>query len=952
MTSAKTSFSQSCNGFLNHLKVLLLLCAGMLVFVAGPQPAGAEGYDQLGPDQAMSSSTDMYVDIIDDVNESIAWVGNGSISVYDPDGNFMATLSSGQNVAAVNGKPGAYYCDPGSTQIRGNRWDVRVYDRNTNVTKPGRLYSKNWIISTGSYTEARSLSGSVYALAPGGQDNTHVVIQLDPDGFSGYSYRLAGNSRGVDGRNAGRSVPASGNSYTPEYKLYLNIPEVSNRVPITPTIGILSFSGGGTNCDAIAPGQSQGTFSFTTDVYGTYHLMCDLNGDGFYNIAGNEDLLMIDSAVPGENPVYWDGLDNAGNPVANGVYNCKVRITVGEFHYVGYDIETSYEGFRLYEVNADDSRTPMAMFWNDELVTSPTVTMPNGQTARETSGPNGIMPNAYGTAANCDVNGDNDDARCWGNFSSGGKGNGSYLDTFAWARAETSSTIQVEAKDGTLDWDNDGASDFLEECELGTDPQNPDTDGDGISDGDESNGGNPIDTDGDGIIDALDDDSDGDGILDIDEGGGDTDGDGIPDYRDTDSDGDGIPDEDDTDPYTDTQCADDDADGCDDCASGSYDPANDGLDSDLDGICNVGDTDDDNDTVLDVDDTDPVDPYVCRDVDADSCDDCAVAALPQPANDGTDTDSDGACNFGDLDDDNDTVPDAGDTDPLNPFICTDADSDTCDDCAVVGLPQSGNDGLDSDFDGLCDAGDIDDDNDGVADGSDTDPLNPFICTDADSDTCDDCAVAGSAQPFNDGPDNDSDGACDAGDNDDDNDGVADGSDSDPFNRFVCSDTDSDTCEDCVSGTYAPANDGTDSDSDGLCDAGDNDDDNDTVPDGSDTDPVNPFICQDSDSDTCDDCAVAGNPQPDNDGLDTDSDGLCDFGDTDDDNDGVPDGLDGNSSDPFICTDIDSDGATTVRSPEPSSLPMTDRITMATDCAMPETLTMIMTVLTTALTAIL
>ena len=45
----------------------------------------------------------------------------------------------------------------------------------------------------------------------------------------------------------------------------------------------------------------------------------------------------------------------------------------------------------------------------------------------------------------------------------------------------------------------------------------------------------------------------------------------------------------------------------------------------------------------------------------------------------------------------------------------------------------GNDGLDTDADGQCDAGDADDDNDGVADGTDAVPLNPLACRDADGD---------------------------------------------------------------------------------------------------------------------------------------------------------------------------------------------------------------------------
>ena len=59
--------------------------------------------------------------------------------------------------------------------------------------------------------------------------------------------------------------------------------------------------------------------------------------------------------------------------------------------------------------------------------------------------------------------------------------------------------------------------------------------------------------------------------------------------------------------------------------------------------------------------------------------------------------------------------------------------------------------------------------------------------------------------------------------------------------------------------------------------------------------MNPDICGDADNDTCDDCAVGtddlgplGDNDPANDGADFDSDGACDAGDPDDDNDGVLD----------------------------------------------------------------
>jgi hypothetical protein len=54
--------------------------------------------------------------------------------------------------------------------------------------------------------------------------------------------------------------------------------------------------------------------------------------------------------------------------------------------------------------------------------------------------------------------------------------------------------------------------------------------------------------------------------------------------------------------------------------------------------------------------------------------------------------------------------------------------------------------------------------------------------------------------------------CDA-----DGDGCFDDSDGDPQDPAACDDTDRDGCDDCASGSFDPANDGLDSDGDGICD---------------------------------------------------------------------------------------------------------------------------------------
>ncbi|MBK8564025.1 MAG: T9SS type A sorting domain-containing protein [Saprospiraceae bacterium] len=149
-----------------------------------------------------------------------------------------------------------------------------------------------------------------------------------------------------------------------------------------------------------------------------------------------------------------------------------------------------------------------------------------------------------------------------------------------------------------------------------------------------------------------------------------------------------------------------------------------------------------------------------------------------------------------------------------------------------GVPETN-----SDNDNLPNCIDPDDDNDNISDVNETacgsNPLNA-------NSTCEVC----------DGADNDLDGTIDEGflntdgdeaadcvDADDDNDGVADGNDADQLDKFVCQDADGDGCDDCSSGYVNPANDGLDTDGDGLCNTGDPDDDNDGISDACDTAPL-------------------------------------------------------------------------------------------------------------------
>ncbi|MCW5516205.1 gliding motility-associated C-terminal domain-containing protein [Muriicola sp. Z0-33] len=100
---------------------------------------------------------------------------------------------------------------------------------------------------------------------------------------------------------------------------------------------------------------------------------------------------------------------------------------------------------------------------------------------------------------------------------------GNYIFTYTTNIAEApcedaAATVTISVNDCDVDTDGDGLFDGPE-ANLGTDPNNPDSDEDGIEDGAEVGDDveNPLDEDGDGIIDALDSldfDTDSDGVVD------------------------------------------------------------------------------------------------------------------------------------------------------------------------------------------------------------------------------------------------------------------------------------------------------------------------------------------------------------------------------------------------------------------------------------------------------
>ncbi|MBI4822437.1 MAG: thrombospondin type 3 repeat-containing protein [Deltaproteobacteria bacterium] len=710
-----------------------------------PGIARGEGTAELGAHQ-MRPGTELRVDVRQFTTEAITWSGAGNLTVWNPDGSMLGTFASPSTIVpTMNGLHWAMVEDQQES------WDITVI-RGTQP-RPGRVAAMAWhLIPLPAWTP---IDLRLFAKVPGGRGTDSAVVALDFKGLAPRkTYALRANEVGHVAPYYNRSGPPQSGVADGEHPLFLNVPEGVNGVVTAPTISNVALEDG--TCTSVVAGESKIKIGFDSNVNGAWHMVCDLNRDGVFDVSGGGDVVRTGHTAVGHNIAWWDGLDGSGLPTPVGSVSCKVTVTVGTTFLIADNANTIFPGLRFYR-RAGTTFEPLRMWWDDSAVQSMDVLMPNGQHSLGSSGPAGVLPGAI-TAAPVP----NTDARAFGNFGPRGKGSETKLSTFTWLGAATGADSVTVVVDADGDADGDGLLDSVE-CNLGTNPDDSDTDGDGINDFIETDGGLPIDTDGDGAIDAKDEDSDGDTLLDVGEGAGDLDTDGRPNFRDVDDDGDTVGTEVERTIGSNPLDADSDDDGIRDDIETNHGEA---VDTDDDETIDALDTDSDDDTILDsVEGTSDIDGDGLRnwrdpDDDGDGIPTAEEAA--DGATHGNDVDGDSRPNWYDRNSDGDrngdedegTGDEDGDGIPnyLDPeHTIQDRDSDGISDDVEETIGTDPDD-ADTDDDGIpdgqeIDAGsptrydpradtdplDADTDDDGISDGEEivagtdgfvTNPLNP------------------------------------------------------------------------------------------------------------------------------------------------------------------------------------------------------------------------------------
>jgi hypothetical protein len=406
-----------------------------------------EGTTETGSNQGLSKNTVLRADILNADTELIIWNGNGDVTVLEPDGSEALSLNSTTFQPSTEG---TYEVRLDSNQFDGtlsaptqiHDWDLSVIDANE-AQIPGRVWSYYWLLTSGTADQAGETNMSWYAVPEGGSVAHSPVVEVRYDGMSGSAYATFGNSQGprdgLSGPQPWKSVLTEANgsfAILDEYPLYLNPPQKASYSFLEPLAGNLSLNA----CEV----------SVDTDVDAVAQVLCDLDSDGIY--MGPDDMRVVAPVTPGTNTFAFDGTDISGQRVPGGEYQCRALVMVGLFHHVGIDMETSFEGLRMFHVSSGGARDPLLMYWDDTLVQyddqggDRAVSMPACGISPEISPVTGVTSGSYSDPAKPFTESCNDgNARAWGNFSGSGKANSALMDTYTWiASAQTDALLEID----------------------------------------------------------------------------------------------------------------------------------------------------------------------------------------------------------------------------------------------------------------------------------------------------------------------------------------------------------------------------------------------------------------------------------------------------------------------------------------------------------------------------
>ncbi len=279
-------------------------------------------------------------------------------------------------------------------------WDVTV--KNTNGTPIlGRVYANYYALNMGDNNIA--LNSKFTVLTREGYQYRVDLNGLDPFGFiffannNGFketstnvpifrSLQYVGPNPGVLPPGYTFQNPNAADTVTDvTHKIFINPPasdlpsSASSPQGLTwlyslpappPTPQNFEFTGSEGTVGQAGSNPLGGFFSFESPAESSYSITLDLNQNGTFG--DGLDRTFLGRAIPGNNSVFWDGLDGDGNPLpaSTSSYGAQINLYAGEAHFPMVDPENNPNGIIIERLNNPSPPTspipnPYTVYYDD-----------------------------------------------------------------------------------------------------------------------------------------------------------------------------------------------------------------------------------------------------------------------------------------------------------------------------------------------------------------------------------------------------------------------------------------------------------------------------------------------------------------------------------------------------------------------------------------------------------
>ncbi|MEI7595064.1 MAG: hypothetical protein WCK02_04890 [Bacteroidota bacterium] len=263
--------------------------------------------------------------------------------------------------------PNAYHFD---------LFDLTVCDVSNNPID-GRLWAYAWDLNTRS--SSGRYNGNLFIYTDDGYISEVEMNGIQPFGFV-VSCNNTGPSNLALGNNENRKS-VDGNSTRPQYKIFLNNPDI-NVYPngaVPTTIENLSVVGTPKYGEAI-------DFTLEMSIGGTVQVVLDINGSTGYQ-SGTEDVVIVQQISAGKDTIHWDGKDGFGNYLDGGATVLVLSsFATGVTHLPLYDPETHQNGYIVQRTRPFTGACNL--YWDDSNFSGGTVNIDGSLTTGHSFGTN------------------------------------------------------------------------------------------------------------------------------------------------------------------------------------------------------------------------------------------------------------------------------------------------------------------------------------------------------------------------------------------------------------------------------------------------------------------------------------------------------------------------------------------------------------------------------------